>query len=543
MDTQRLILFVIFSFSLFMLWDAWQKENALPRPAPSSEESPVPALTDVPSAAIRDEVKPPAHESETITVTTDLVSAEIGLLGGDLRRLELLAYEQQDDPGKNFVLFQVNPAHTYVSQSGLIGESLPNHKTQYAASARSYELNEGEEKVEIVLEAPNAGGIEVKKVFTFYRGRYLLEVAYEINNGGASAMQPHAYYQIVRDASTPEGESALIPTYTGVAVYTEQEKFQKVPFGDIDKGKRLYPAKGDDGWMGMIQHYFVAAWLPAQDSPREFYTRKLNGSLYSAGVIVPIQAIPSGQSAKTSMSLYAGPQEHDRLRELESRAPGLTLTVDYGWLTIIAAPLFWLLAWINDWVHNWGVSIILLTIIIKAVFYWPSAASYRSMGKMRVVAPKLQKIKEQYGDDKQRMQQAMMDLYRNEKINPLGGCLPILIQIPVFIALYWVLLASVELRQAPFALWIDDLSAPDPYFVLPVLMGISMIIQSRLSPAPPDPVQARIMKIMPVAFSVFFFFFPAGLVLYWLVNNILSIAQQWSITRAMEREHAAHQRR
>jgi YidC/Oxa1 family membrane protein insertase len=243
------------------------------------------------------------------------------------------------------------------------------------------------------------------------------------------------------------------------------------------------------------------------------------------------------------MTLYAGPQEHDRLKALEDRAPGLTLTVDYGWLTVIAAPLFWLLAWIYDWVHNWGVAIIILTIMIKAVFYWPSAASYRSMAKMRVVAPKLQKIKEQYGDDKQRLQQAMMDLYRSEKINPLGGCLPILIQIPVFIALYWVLLGSVELRQAPFALWINDLSAPDPYFVLPVLMGISMIIQSRLSPAPPDPVQARIMKIMPIAFSIFFFFFPAGLVLYWLVNNVLSIAQQWSITRTMERESAARARR
>ncbi len=542
MDTQRVILFIVFSFSIFLLWDAWQKEKARPISAPRSIESPVPPVGSALPAA-PPEAKQAVESAETVEVKTDLVSAEISLSGGDLRRLELLTYERQDDSTQKFVLLETTPAHTYVAQSGLIGESLPNHKTFYTAEMKFYELNEGADKVEIVLNSANQGGISVVKTFTFYRSSYLIDVAYEINNGSASQIQPYAYYQLVRDASTPKGESALIPTYTGVALYTEQEKFQKVSFTDIDKGKQAYPAKGEDGWIGMIQHYFVSAWLPAQETPREFYTRRLNGALYSAGVVVPVRAIAAGQMERTGMSLYAGPQEHHRLQELESRAPGLTLTVDYGWLTIIAAPLFWLLAWINNWVHNWGVSIILLTVIIKAIFYWPSAASYRSMGKMRLVAPKLQKIKEQYGEDKQRMQQAMMDLYRNEKINPLGGCLPILIQIPVFIALYWVLLASVELRQAPFALWIDDLSAPDPYFVLPVLMGISMIIQSKLTPAPPDPVQARIMKIMPIAFSVFFFFFPAGLVLYWLVNNILSIAQQWSITRTMEREHAAHQRR
>jgi YidC/Oxa1 family membrane protein insertase len=543
MDTQRVILFIVFSFSIFLLWDAWQKEQRRPIATPQTAESPVPPISSAPPAAPQ-EAKPVLESAGTVSVKTDLVSAEISTLGGDVRRLELLTYEQQGNSSQNFVLFEASPAHTYVVQSGLIGESLPNHRTRYTAKADSYELDEGADRVEIVLESANQdGGIGVKKIFTFYRGSYLIDIAYEIHNRTGGSIQPYAYYQLLRDAATPEGESALIPTYTGVAVYTEQDKFQKVPFADIDKGKTGYPAKGADGWIGMIQHYFVAAWLPAQDTPHEFYTRKLDSGLYSAGVVVPAQAIAAGETAKAGMSLYAGPQEHKRLRQLEARAPGLTLTVDYGWLTIIAAPLFWLLSWINGWVHNWGVSIILLTIIVKGIFYWPSAASYRSMARMRVVAPKLQKIKEQYGDDKQRMQQAMMDLYRNEKINPLGGCLPILIQIPVFIALYWVLLASVELRQAPFALWIDDLSAPDPYFILPVLMGISMIIQSKLTPAPPDPVQARIMKIMPIAFSVFFFFFPAGLVLYWLVNNILSIAQQWSITRTMEREHAAHQRR
>lgn len=542
MDTQRLILFVVFSFSVFLLWDAWQKQQARPLPAAQPAESTAPPIPAAPLTAPQQAIEPP-QSAETVSVTTDLVSAEISTLGGDLRRLELLTYEQSDDSARNFVLFEVRPERTYVAQSGLIGESVPNHKTNYRASASSYQLREGEQNVEVVLKSSESEGIGVTKTYTFLRGSYVVDIVHEISNNSGKPIQPYTYYQLLRDGASPEGESFLIPTYTGVAVYTGQEKFQKVAFGDIDKGAADFPAKGNDGWIGMIQHYFVAAWLPEQNAPHEFYTRKLDGGLYSAGVIAPTREIASGETVTTGISLYAGPQEQERLQKLEERAPGLTLTVDYGWLTIIATPLFWLLSWIYGWAHNWGIAIIVLTIIIKAIFYWPSAASYRSMAKMRVVAPKLQKIKEQYGEDRQRMQQAMMDLYRTEKINPLGGCLPILIQIPVFIALYWVLLASVELRAAPFALWIDDLSAPDPYFVLPVLMGISMIIQMRLSPTPPDPIQARIMKIMPIAFSVFFFFFPAGLVLYWLVNNVLSIAQQWTITRTMEREHAARKPR
>jgi YidC/Oxa1 family membrane protein insertase len=540
MDTQRIVLFVIFSFSLFLLWDAWQKEQRLPPPTAKTADEYVPPVSEV-APAPPPEDAPRLQAGEVVSVKTDLISAEISLLGGDLRRLELLAYGQQDDVKKNFVLLEASPSHTYIAQSGLIGESLPTHKTQYQTAIRAYELREGADKLEVVLESGD-GVHAAKKVYTFYRNSYLVDISFEITNKANEPLQPHAYYQLLRDDQLPAGESAVVPTYTGVAVYTDQEKFQKISFSDIDKGKAAYPAKGNDGWIGIIQHYFVAVWLPPQGERHEFYTKKLD-TLYVAGVVIPGPEIAPGQTGRASMTLYAGPQEQDRLQQLEDRAPGLTLTVDYGWLTIIAAPLFWLLSLIHNWVHNWGVAIIILTVIIKGFFYWPSAASYRSMAKMRVVAPKMQKIKEQYGDDKQRLQQAMMDLYRSEKINPLGGCLPIVIQIPVFIALYWVLLGSVELRQAPFMLWINDLSAPDPYFVLPVLMGISMIIQSRLSPAPPDPLQARIMKIMPIAFSVFFFFFPAGLVLYWLVNNILSIAQQWSITRSMERENASRQRR
>ncbi|HKA41635.1 MAG TPA: membrane protein insertase YidC, partial [Burkholderiales bacterium] len=358
---------------------------------------------------------------------------------------------------------------------------------------------------------------------------------FEIANKTGEAIQPYAYSQLVRDAKPPVGDSAMVPTFTGMAVYTDKEKFHKITFEEIDKGKATFPKNSNDGWIAMLQHYFFGAWLPKEGAPREFYAHRLDGGLYSAGVIVPVGSIAPGAIGAVNVPLYAGPEEQ---RKLAAIAPGLDLTVDYGWLTVIAVPLFWVLEWLHQWVKNWGVAIIILTIIIKLLFYPLSAASYRSMAKMRVVAPKMQRLKDQYGNDRQRMQQAMMELYKTERINPLGGCMPIVVQIPVFIALYWVLLASVELRHAPFMLWIDDLASPDPWFVLPLLMGATMIIQTLLNPEPPDPVQAKVMKIMPVVFSIFFFFFPAGLVLYWLVNNILSIAQQWHITRTLEREAA-----
>jgi YidC/Oxa1 family membrane protein insertase len=336
----------------------------------------------------------------------------------------------------------------------------------------------------------------------------------------------------VRDGTPPAGDSSMLPTYTGAAVYTEKDKFQKVSFTDIDKNKAPYPKNSNDGWVAMLQHYFFSAWLPKEGTPREFFTRHLEGGLYAAGVIIPVGTIAAGKNAALTVPLYAGPEEHEKLAKI---APGLDLTIDFGWLTIIDVPLFGVLSWIHRWVGNWGVAIILLTVLIKLLFYPLSQASYRSMAKMRVLAPKLQKLKDQYGSDRQRLQQAMMELYKTEKINPLGGCLPIVVQIPVFISLYWTILESVELRHAPFFGWIQDLSAQDPWFVLPILMGISMIIQTRLNPEPPDPVQAKIMKIMPVAFSIFFFFFPAGLVLYWLVNNVLSIIQQWHINHVLER--------
>ncbi|MEQ1883058.1 MAG: membrane protein insertase YidC, partial [Burkholderiales bacterium] len=352
--------------------------------------------------------------------------------------------------------------------------------------------------------------------------------------GAEKVLPTFGYFQLVRDRKAPEGDSAMLPTYTGPAVFTKGENFQKVAFDDIDKNKAPYSKSlQEEGWVAMVQHYFISAFIPKDKSPREFYTSKLEPSgLYAAGVKVVGTPIPAGQKGVVSALLYAGPQHQDTLEKL---APGLQLVVDYGILTVIAAPLFWVLSWIHGWVGNWGIAIILLTVLIKLLFYPLQEASYKAMAKMKMIAPKMQQLKERYGDDRQRMQKAMMELYQKEKVNPMAGCLPIIVQMPVFIALYWVILASVELRHAPFYGWIQDLSSIDPWYILPVLMGASMIIQTKLNPEPPDPIQAKVMKIMPIAFSIFFFFFPAGLVLYWLVNNILSIAQQWHINRKMER--------
>ncbi len=554
MDSQRLILFFVFSFSVFLLLDAWQRDqqpqqaavvaqaDKAGKSAPAVAQLPVPSdkLAPPAGAVPQPAQRAPEKTGATIQVETDLFVAQISTQGGDLRRLQFKKHRDTLDKSKDFVLLETSSERTYVAQSGLIGGGLPNHQTAYTAAGTAYQLAEGQDSLEVRLTAPATDGVKVDKVYRFRRGSYLIDVGFEIANQGATAIQPYGYFQIVRDGKPPVGDSAMMPTFTGVAVYTDKEKFQKLTFEEIAKAKTPYPKNSNDGWIALIQHYFFSAWVPKNGTPREFYTRKLDENLYAVGVIVPDGTIAAGAGATLGVPLYVGPQEQVELAKI---APGLDLTIDYGMLTVIAVPLFWVLAQLYDLTGNWGVAIILLTVIIKLLFYPLSAASYRSMAKMRVLAPKLQRLKDQYGDDRQRMQQAMMELYKTEKINPLGGCMPILVQIPVFIALYWVLLASVELRHAPFMLWIDDLASPDPWFILPILMAATMWIQTMLNPEPPDPVQAKIMKIMPIVFSIFFFFFPAGLVLYWLVNNVLSIAQQWKITRALEHEAAAAKKR
>ena len=535
MDLRRLFLFVIFSFSLVILWSAWTHQNqpvAPTIPAVSKDPSvPAEPVRPAEQAAVSAPVQTQkASTGKKVVVTTDIFRVEINTVGGNIQHLDLLQHKDAGDQSKPLTLLQQQGTHTYVAQSGLLGEGLPTHNAEFSVAGEEFHLAEGKDTVEVRLTALKIGEANVTKVYTFHRGSYLVDAAYEIENQGKTALMPSSYFQLVRDSVPVGGSSKFVPTFTGPAVYTEQEKFQKIEFSDIEKNKVKLPVNPDNGWIGMLQHYFVSAWIPAAKGPREFYAKKLDGNVFSAGVIMPVASIEPGQMGRISASLYAGPAQS----KLDEIAPGLGLTVDYGWLTVFSTPLFWLMSHLNDWVHNWGIAIILLTLLIKLAFFPLSAASYRSMAKMRLVAPKLEKIKQQYSDDREKLNHAMMDLYKTEKINPLGGCLPMLIQIPVFIALYWAILSSVELRHAPFFGWITDLSATDPYYVLPLIMGISMLIQSKLNPLPPDPLQAKLMQIMPIVFSVVFFFFPAGLVLYSVVNNILSIAQQWYITRGQE---------
>ncbi|MCL4687641.1 MAG: membrane protein insertase YidC [Burkholderiales bacterium] len=565
MDIQRLIAFVVFSFSALLLWDAWQKHNApkAPQPAaavPGAPSAPVPApavgtATPAPSVPLAPPGAAPAPAApgapataivpatgQPVVVKTDLFEVELNTAGGDIRRVTLYKVFSALDRTKPLRLMAPDPAQYFVTQTGLLGEGLPTHRANYAAEQGAYALAPGQDQVEVRLAATDVSGAEVVKKLTFRRGTYEILVSYEVKNAGDKPLAPFAYFQFLRDGNQPSQEAAQtsaiagVATYTGPAVYTEESKFVKVDFKDIDKGKQPPVKKAKDGWIGLVQHYFVSAWLPKGAGEREFFTNKVGDNLFTAGVIVPVGQVAPGASATVAMPLYIGPQETDKLAKI---APGLELVVDYGWLYILAAPLFWVLKFIHGVVGNWGWAIILLTILIKLVFYPLNHKAGRSMAAMRVLGPKMEKLKQLYGDDRQKLNQAMMELYRTEKINPLGGCLPILVQIPVFIALYWVLLASIELRHAPWLGWIQDLSAPDPWYILPVVYAVSMFVQTKLNPQPADPVQAKVMLAMPIVFSIFFFFFPSGLVLYWVVQNLLSIAQQWHINRTLEAEAAA----
>ena len=540
MDTRRLILVMIFAFSSFMLWENWQQYKhpkpvaevaANAAPAAANGAAPTPSVSlQAGGTPVASEPAAPASTAETFSIDTDLMKVTISTQGGDLVGLELLNYKENDAKDKNFVLFDTK--HQYSAQSGLIGEGLPSHRSMFRRIDGPTQLAAGSDELKVRLETDGPEGVRIAKVLTFKRGSYAIDVAWEIINGSGKPLAPHAYFQIQRDDGEPAGGNMMMHTFTGPAVYTDAEKYQKSSFGDVADKSAKFTKTADNGWLAMVQHYFVSAWVPQAGVQREYYMRKLDGSnLYQMGVIVPVAEIGPGTSANTSVTLFAGPQEQAALKQI---APGLDLVVDYGWLTVIAAPIFWALQFIHDIVGNWGWAIVVLTILIKLAFFPLSAASYKSMAKMRMVTPRLVQLKERYADDKQRLNQEMMKMYQTEKINPLGGCLPILIQIPVFIALYWVLLGAVEMRDAPWIGWITDLASPDPWYILPVIMIISMVIQMKLNPTPPDPIQAKVMMAMPFVFGIMFLWFPAGLVLYWVVNNVLSIAQQWQITRMME---------
>ncbi|MHB8847052.1 MAG: membrane protein insertase YidC [Burkholderiales bacterium] len=537
MDTQRLILFIVFSFSLLMLWQSWEKQSAPQYQTNSAvtanTSAPVPAVPvpgQVPVSVTQPQNEFPVGAEAT--VTTDLIRARIDANGGDIRSLALLHYQDPQDKKKPFYILEQNPEHMFVAQTGLIGPDMPTHKAVFTLVPGNYQLEPSQSKLSLPLTWTDPQtGIKVSKIYTFYRDSYKIDVTYQLINSGTRPVPVDAYFQLLRDGKTPIGESRFVHTFTGPALYTAANKFSKLDFKKLDKGEQNYPKYADNGWIGMVQHHFVSVWLPPNGGKREFYAKAIGNGQYSAGVILPEGTLAPAGTLSFMVPLYVGPQIQKTLTAL---APGLDYVVDYGWLTPIAAPIFWALQHIHGLVGNWGWSIVILTILIKLLFFPLSAKSYKSMAQMRGLAPKLQRLKELYGDDKQKLHQSMMDLYKTEKVNPLGGCLPVVVQIPVFIALYWTLLGSVEMRQAPFMGWIHDLSAPDPYYILPVIMGLTMLLQTKLNPAPPDPMQAKVMMIMPVAFSVFFLFFPAGLVLYWVVNNIMSISQQWIITRNYE---------
>lgn len=546
---KRTILWIVFSVSLVVLWNDWMVSqgkqsmfSATPPVKTAVAPAAKPATSDVPVApALAGAAALPgaapavsAIKTEIVTITTDVVKVDIDTAGGVIKRLELLKFKDGIDPKKNQVLFDVNPKGTYIAQTGLIGNvagaPLPNHNTPFVAKPGPRMLN-GADEIQLVLEAVDAG-VKLTKTYTFKRGDYLIGMRHDVSNMGDAPVSPSLYLQLQHHGNEPEGESYFTASYTGPTMYTSAEKYQKLDFATIEKkGRAEHATKASDGWIAISQHYFVSAFLPPQNVPREIFTKKVDTNLYAIGILMPLGAIAPGATVTNDTRLYAGPQDENRLEQI---APGLELVKDYGMLTIIAKPIFWVMDKIHSYLGNWGWTIIAFTILIKLAFFPLSAAGYKSMARIKVVTPKMQAIREKYKGDPAKMNQATMELYKTEKINPLGGCLPILVQMPVFIALYWVLQASAEMRGAPWLGWIQDLTAPDPYFILPILYAISMYITTKLNPAPADPIQAKMMVFMPLAFSVMFVFFPSGLVLYWVVNNILSIAQQWVITKKFE---------
>jgi YidC/Oxa1 family membrane protein insertase len=544
MDNPRILLAIALSFLVLLIWQAWMQDYG-PKPvpqqvstqeaapgisAPESSPEDLPAAPDDQSPEIGAVEKPKLPAGQRIEVTTDLFKAQIDTRGGDLRQVALLKYKVGTEPDSPpLLLLEDGDKQLFIAQSGLrIGKGdEPTHHAEFQASKYSYELAADADVLEVPLRWTNSQGVEVVKLYRFRRGSYAIEVEHLASNQGAEEWKARPYYQLQR---TPLQEtSRFLYTYTGGVLYSPEERYEKISFDDMQDENLSRDIIA--GWAAMLQHYFVAAWVPPADETERYYTRALQGERYVIGMIGPALSAVPDSTVSTKARLWVGPKlQH----AMEAVAPGLELTVDYGKLTVIAKPIFWLLEKIHAVVNNWGWSIIILTILIKLAFYKLSETSYKSMANMRKLAPRLKSLKERYGDDKQKLNQAMMDMYKKEKVNPLGGCLPVLVQIPVFIALYWVLLESVEMRQAPFALWIQNLSSPDPYYILPLIMGVTMIIQQKLNPAPMDPMQAKVMMILPIVFTVFFAFFPSGLVLYWVVNNTLSIAQQYVITRRVE---------
>ncbi|WP_456371786.1 membrane protein insertase YidC [Thiolapillus sp.] len=554
MDNIRLFLIMALAYTGYLLWQAWQQDYA---PAPAAHEvsqsiqaaDADQAVPQVPDVAGIDGATPQTPEkkaagktatgSKIITVTTDTLKVSIDTLGGTIVETLLLKYPVSiQQPDVKYRLMSRSPDDFFIAQNGLLGGKdveAPNHEALYRAEQTEYQLAEGKNELSVDLQWTGANGVKVTKRYRFTRGSHKVELEHIVENASAAPWQVREYRQLQRGKPANTKSKGMISrAFVGGVAWDPEDKYQKYDFDDLKAGKLDKEVTG--GWIAMIQHYFLTAEIPPTNEPRHFYSKGLANGHYVIGEYSPAVNVAPGSRHVFSGSIYMGPKDQDTLEQI---AEGLDLVVDYGWLTLLAKPMYEILSWINSVVGNWGWTIIIFTILIKAVFFKLSEASYRSMAKMRNLTPRIQALKDRYGDDKQRMQAAMMEIYKKEKINPLGGCLPMLIQMPFFIALYWVLMESVELRQAPWILWIKDLSVMDPHYVLPVIMGISMFIQQKLNPAPPDPMQAKLMMALPFVFTIMFAFFPSGLVLYWVMNNILSIAQQWVITKRMEEQAKA----
>ena len=550
---KRTILWIVFAVSLIVLWNNWNVSTGHPSmfaptplvaKAPASLPSAVPNGSAMSASATGMSATPGAageaapFKSERITVTTDVMKADIDTLGGQIVRLELLQFKDGLDPTKHQVLFDKEANNVYLAQTGLVGApDLPNHTTGFTALPGARTLVDGNQ-VQLVLEATQ-GGVKLTKTFTFKRGDYVIGVRHDVANVGDKPVSPQLYLQLEHDGNKPATDTRFNSSFTGPALYTDADKYKTLKFDSLGKaadeaektGKPMaqdHAVKADNGWIAISQHFFVSAFVPQDKLTREIFTKRVEANVYAIGTVQSLGTIAPGATVSNTAELYSGPQESQLLEKV---APGMELVKDYGYLTIIAKPIFWVMEQIHGALGNWGWTIIAFTILIKLAFFPLSAAGYRSMAKVKLVTPKMQAIRERYKGDPAKMNQATMELYKTEKINPLGGCLPILVQMPVFIALYRVLQASVEIRNAPWIGWITNLTAPDPYFILPVLYAISMFITTKLNPAPADPMQAKMMLFMPLAFSVMFFFFPSGLVLYWVVNNVLSILQQYVISK------------
>lgn len=556
MDIRRTILWMIFSFSLLLLWNNWQTYNGNPSlfggssvTSAQKEATATPADASIPKAVdtgaaldstVPGDNQPIASTSEKIKLTTDVFELTFDTMGAQLVEAQLRRYSAPGAPDQPMMLLDNSNTATYLAQTGVIGapanSSYPTHLTPFELVSLDDSFSSA---TAVVTFQATSDNVKVVKTFTLHKDSYDIAVQHDIYNLGTQAIDPSLYLQLVRDGNDPKDTSGFYSTFTGPALYSNEEKFQKVKFGDIDKGKASYIKEADNGWISMVQHYFASAWVPDQGTVRHNETLKLGDNLYAVRSIQSVGTILPGEHKVVQAHLWTGPQDQKAMSEL---APGLELVVDYGWLTIIAKPLFKLMTWLYAMLGNWGWTIVVLTLLIKALFYPLSAASYRSMAKMKVVAPRLKALREKFGDDKAKLNGAMMEMYRTEKINPLGGCLPMVVQIPVFISLYWVLLGSVEMRGAPWILWIQDLSVRDPWFILPAFMMATMFLQIKLNPTPPDPTQAKIMMLMPLVFGGMMFFFPAGLVLYWCVNNAVSIAQQRYIMHKLDKQIAAASR-